>query len=77
MKDANYGDDLVLLRNIPAQAESQLHNLELATSVVGLYMIADKNENVFKTRGNYLLFKSQASEIYRLVHIFRQQYLIY
>ena len=42
--DADYADDLVLLLNIPAQAESLHHGLEHAARSIGLY----KNTNEMK-----------------------------
>ena len=44
MTDADYTDDLVLLTNTPAQAESLLHNLEQAVRDIRLYMNSDKTE---------------------------------
>ena len=35
MIDANYTDDLVLLTNTPAQAESLLHTMEQAAGGIG------------------------------------------
>ena len=40
--DADYADDIVLLANTPAQAESLLHSLELAAGAIGLHMDVDK-----------------------------------
>ena len=40
--DANYADDIGLLANIPAQAESLLHSLEQASGGIGLHVYADK-----------------------------------
>ena len=42
--DADYTDDIVLLSNTPAQAETQLHNLERAAAGIGLHVNADKTE---------------------------------
>ena len=39
--DADYSDDLALLANIPAQAESLLHRLEQASRGIGLYVNSD------------------------------------
>ena len=38
--DADYTDDLVLLANIAAQAESILHNLEQAAEGIGFHVNA-------------------------------------
>ena len=47
MKDADYADDLVLLANTPAQAESLLHSLEQAARGFCLYVNSDKTEFMF------------------------------
>ena len=44
---ADYADDLVLLANTPAQAESQLHSLDQAAGGIGLYAYANKIEYMF------------------------------
>ena len=45
--DADYADDIALLANTPAQAESQLHSLERAASGIGLHVNADKTEYMY------------------------------
>ena len=42
--NTDYADDLVLLANTPAQAESLLHSLEQTASGIGLYVNSDKTE---------------------------------
>ena len=42
--DSDYADDLVLLTNTPAQAESLLHCIEQAAWGIGLYMNSDEKE---------------------------------
>ena len=42
--DADYADDITLLANTPAQAETLLHSLERATAGTGLYVNAHKTE---------------------------------
>ena len=42
--DADYADDIALLPNTPAQAESLLHSLERAAGGVGVYVNANKTE---------------------------------
>ena len=42
--DADYADDIVLLANAPAQAETLLPNLERAATGIGLYVNAHKTE---------------------------------
>ena len=50
--DSDYADDLKLLINTPALAESLLHSLELATGGIGLYMNATKTDFIcFKQVG--------------------------
>ena len=60
--DANYSDDIALLANASAQAETQLHNLKRAAAGIGLYVNAHKTEylcfnqtgNIFTLNGNSL-----------------------
>ena len=42
--DADYADDIALLANTPAQAETRLHSLGRAAASIGLYVNADKTE---------------------------------
>ena len=42
--DAVYTNDIVLLANTPAQAETLLHCLERAAACIGLHVNADKTE---------------------------------
>ena len=42
--DADYADDIALLANTPAQAESLLHSLEQAAGGIGLHVNRDKTE---------------------------------
>ena len=42
--DTDYTDDIALLANTPAQAESLLHSLEWAATGIGHYVNADKTE---------------------------------
>ena len=48
MTDADYGDDLTLLANTPAQAESFQHILEQAARGIGLSLNSNETVNVFK-----------------------------
>ena len=51
--DADNADDIVLLANTPAQAESQLLSLERAVRSIGLHVNADKTEYMpFNQRGD-------------------------
>ena len=47
MTDADYADDLALLTNTPAQAESLLHNLKQAAGGIGLRVNANKTEYMY------------------------------
>ena len=40
--DANYADDIAILANAPAQAETLLHRLEQAAASIGLHVNAHK-----------------------------------
>ena len=42
--DADYADDIALLANTPAQAETLQHSLERAAADIGLYVNAGKTE---------------------------------
>ena len=42
--DADYTNDIALLANTPAQAETLLHSLEQAAAGIGLHVNADKTE---------------------------------
>ena len=51
--DADYTDDIALLANTLAQAESRLHSLEQAAGGIGLHLNADKMEYIYlNQRGN-------------------------
>ena len=51
--DADYADDVALLANTPAQAETLLHSLERAAAGIGLHVNAHKTEYMcFSQRGN-------------------------
>ena len=51
--DVDYADDIALLANTPAQAETLLHSLERAAAGIGLYVNTHKTEYLcFNQRGN-------------------------
>ena len=51
--DADYTDDIAILANTRAQAETLLHSLERAACDIGLYVNADKTEYIcFNQRGD-------------------------
>ena len=53
LMDADYADDIALLANTHAQAESLLHSLERATGDISLEVNADKTEYMcFNQRGD-------------------------
>ena len=60
--DADYADNIALLANAPAQAETLLHSLERAAADIGLHVNTHKTEymcfnqrgNIFKLNGNSL-----------------------
>ena len=60
--DTDYTDDIALLANAPAQAETQLHSLERVTVGIGLHVNVHKTEymsfnqtgDIFTLNGNSL-----------------------
>ena len=58
LMDTDYTDDIALLANSPAQAESLLHSLEWAAGGIGIY---DKTEHMcFNWRGDISTLKEWA-----------------
>ena len=52
MMDADYADDLALLKSTPAQADCLPHSLELVSGGISLYVNSDKTEFLcFKQNG--------------------------
>ena len=52
--DAGYTDDIALLANVPAQAETLLHSLERTTTGIGLHVNAHKTEYMrFNQTGDF------------------------
>ena len=52
--DADYADDIAILANTPAEAESLLHSLERAAAGIGLHINAHKTEYMyFNQRGDF------------------------
>ena len=47
MTDADYTDELALLANTPAQAESQQYRLEQAAESIGLFMCFKQKGVIF------------------------------
>ena len=46
MTDADYTDDLALLRNTSAQVESQLNSIEQTSGSIGFYVNSNKRESM-------------------------------
>ena len=58
--DVDYADDIALLENTPAQAESLLHRSERAAGGISLYINADKTEYMcFNQRSNISTLKGR------------------
>ena len=56
--DADYADDIALLANAPAQAETLLHSLERAAAGIGPHVSAHKTEYMcFNQTGNIVTLK--------------------
>ena len=56
--DADYADDIALLVNTPAQAETLLHSLERAAGSIGIRVDVDKTEYIcFNQRGDISTLK--------------------
>ena len=49
--DADYADDIALLANTPAQAETLLHSLEWAATGIGRHVHTDKTEYMCLNKG--------------------------
>ena len=53
ISDADHADDIAIMANAPAQAETLLHSLERAAAGIGLYVNAHKTECMcFNQRGD-------------------------
>ena len=53
IKDTEYTDDIVLMRNTPTQAKSLQHSMEQAAGSIGLHVNADKTEYIcFNQKGD-------------------------
>ena len=58
-RNRRFTDDITLLANTPAQAESQLHSLERAASGIGLHVNRDKTEYMcFNQKGDNFTLNS-------------------
>ena len=63
--DADYADDIALLANVPAQAETLLHSLNRAAVGIGLHINAHKTEYMCfnQTSGNSTLNGSSLKQV--------------
>ena len=62
--DADYTDDIVLLANGRAQADTQLHSLERAAAGIGLHVNAHKTEYMFfNQRGDISTLNGSSLEL--------------
>ena len=62
--DADYADDIALLANAPAQAETLLHSLEQAAVGIGLHVNAHKTEYMcFNQTGNISTLSSSTLKL--------------
>ena len=75
--DADYTDDITILANAPAQAETQLHSLERAAAGIGLHVNAHQTEYMcFNQTGDICALNGRSPETRRQVHLPRKQCLI-
>ena len=75
--DAGYADDIALLANTPAQAETLLHSLERAAAGIGLHINAHKTEYAcINQRGDISTLNGSFLKTSRQVHLPRKQCLI-
>ena len=75
--DTDYADDIALLANTPAQAETMLHSLEQAAGGIGLHANADKTEYVcFNQRGDISTLKGGPLKHSGQIHLSKKQRVI-
>ena len=62
--DGDYADDIALLANAPAQAETLLHSLEWAAAGIGLHVNANKMEYMyFNQTGNIAILNGSSLKL--------------
>ena len=62
--DADYAEDIALLVNTPAQAETLLHSLEQAAAGIGLHVNADKMAYMcFNQRGDISILNGSSLKL--------------
>ena len=75
--DADNADDIALLVNTPAQAETLLHSLERAVAGIGLHVNAHKTEYMcFNQTGDISALNGSPLKLVDKVHLPRKQCLI-
>ena len=74
--DADYTDDIALLANAPAQAETLLHSLEQAAVGIGLHVNAHKMEYMCFNQTGDISTLNGSSETSWQVHLPKKQCLI-
>ena len=69
--DADYADDLALLANTPAQAESLLHSLEQSARGIGLHVNSDKTQFMCFNQGGAIssLNGKPLKEVHQFVYL--------
>ena len=74
--NADYADDIAILANTPAQAETLLHSQERAVAGIGLHVNAYKTEYMCFNQTGDIYTLGSSSENCRNVHLPRKQCLI-
>ena len=75
--DVDYADDIAILANSSAQAETLLHSLERATAGIGLHVNGPKTEYMsFNQTGDIFYTKQFLSKTRWQDHLPRKQFLI-
>ena len=73
----DYANDIALLANAPAQAETLLHSLERAAAGIGLYVNAHKTEYMcFNQTGDISTLNGSSLQLVDKIHLPRKQCLL-
>ena len=76
--DADYADDIALLANAPAQAETLLHSLEGAAADLGLHVNAHKTEYMcFNQRGDISTLNGSSLKLVDKITYLGSSFFIY
>ena len=59
--NAEYADDIALLANTPTQVKSLLHNLEQSAGDIGLFVNADKMDNMYFNQKGHIFILNGGS----------------